>query len=342
MIKNSIFVPQNRHSIIMGKVLGMGNALVDILLKLENDLLLETLALPKGSMQLVDSRTAADVIRAVGHNGATKASGGSAANTIHGLANLGVKTGFLGKVGKDEWGAFFKKDMESLDIDPILLESNTQSGRAIALISPDSERTFATYLGAAVEMRAEDIPSDVFSDYSYLHIEGYLVQNQELIEEAVKRARQHGVKVSLDLASFNVVEENLEFLRGIVRDYVDILFANEEEAKSFTEGLEDEAALEWMGKLCDMVILKLGAEGSLIKHKTELVRVKAVVANPVDTTGAGDLYAAGFLYGLINSLSLKKCGDIGALLSARVIEVVGPKMDSQMWEKLSKEVEKLS
>lgn len=239
-------------------------------------------------------------------------------------------------------GSLFQKDMESLDIDPILLESNTQSGRAIALISPDSERTFATYLGAAVEMRAEDIPSDVFSDYSYLHIEGYLVQNQELIEEAVKRARQHGVKVSLDLASFNVVEENLEFLRGIVRDYVDILFANEEEAKSFTEGLEDEAALEWMGKLCDMVILKLGAEGSLIKHKTELVRVKAVVANPVDTTGAGDLYAAGFLYGLINSLSLKKCGDIGALLSARVIEVVGPKMGEVRWEAIRREIQALN
>ncbi len=323
---------------IMAKVLGMGNALVDILLRLDSDAVLERLKMPRGSMQLVDKHTAEKVMKATGHNGATKASGGSAANTIHGLANLGIKTGFLGKIGRDELGNFFKNDLLNKGIDPILLESETESGRAIALISPDSERTFATYLGAAVEMRADDIPDEVLKNYSYLHIEGYLVQNQELIREGLRRAKQYGLKVSLDLASFNVVEENLEFLRDNVARYVDILFANEEEARAFSGGLEGEEALEWMGQMCETVVLKQGAKGSLIKHNGQKVSVGSVICNPIDTTGAGDLYAAGFLFGLIRSLPVHKCGEIGALLSARVIEVIGPKMDEERWNAIRNEL----
>ena len=326
---------------IMAKVLGMGNALVDILLRLDSDAVLERLEMPRGSMQLVDKHTAEKVMKATGHNGATKASGGSAANTIHGLANLGIKTGFLGKIGRDELGNFFKNDLLNKGIDPILLESETESGRAIALISPDSERTFATYLGAAVEMRADDIPDEVLKNYSYLHIEGYLVQNQELIREGLRRAKQYGLKVSLDLASFNVVEENLEFLRDNVARYVDILFANEE-ARAFSGGLEGEEALEWMGQMCETVVLKQGAKGSLIKHNGQKVSVDSVICNPIDTTGAGDLYAAGFLFGLIRSLPVHKCGEIGALLSARVIEVIGPKMDEERWNAIRNELQVLA
>jgi sugar/nucleoside kinase (ribokinase family) len=315
---------------IMAKVLGMGNALVDILLRLDSDAVLERLEMPRGSMQLVDKHTAEKVMKATGHNGATKASGGSAANTIHGLANLGIKTGFLGKIGRDELGNFFKNDLLNKGIDPILLESETESGRAIALISPDSERTFATYLGAAVEMRADDIPDEVLKNYSYLHIEGYLVQNQELIREGLRRAKQYGLKVSLDLASFNVVEENLEFLRDNVARYV--------EARAFSGGLEGEEALEWMGQMCETVVLKQGAKGSLIKHNGQKVSVGSVICNPIDTTGAGDLYAAGFLFGLIRSLPVHKCGEIGALLSARVIEVIGPKMDEERWNAIRNEL----
>lgn len=326
----------------MRKVLGMGNALVDILMQVDNDQILERLALPKGSMQLVDRLTADKVLAAVGHNGHSKASGGSASNTIHGLANLGVGTGFLGKIGQDEWGSFFRSDLEAKNIAPYLLESSAESGRALTLISPDSERTFATFLGAAAELSAADIPADLFADYHYFHIEGYLVQNQELIRQALQKAHEHGLQVSLDLASFNVVEDNLAFLRSMTADYVDILFANEEEARAFTGGLENEAALEWMGKLCKTVILKKGAEGSFIKHGDQQVKVGAVRTTPIDTTGAGDLYAAGFLYGLMHEMPLATCGHLGALLSARVIEVVGPKMDEARWEAIRKEIETLN
>lgn len=317
----------------MSKVLGMGNALVDILTRIENDTILQQLNLPKGSMQLVDSQLASQVMDVTSHLGREQASGGSAANTIHALACLGVKTGFLGKVGADELGQFFKNDMAQNNIEPLLLESKSASGKAIALISPDSERTFATFLGAAVELSANDIDATKFEGYSYFHIEGYLVQNRELIEKALITAKAHNLKVSLDLASFNVVEANLDFLRDMSKAHVDILFANEEEAKAFT-GKTGEDALHEMGTYCNIAVLKQGKSGSLIKMDDQVFTVGIIPVNSIDTTGAGDLYAAGFLYGLINQLSPQKCGQIGAIISGHVIEVVGPKMDEKRWDKI--------
>ncbi|MCW3788943.1 adenosine kinase [Plebeiibacterium sediminum] len=324
----------------MSKVLGMGNALVDILTKMEDDELLQRLNFPKGSMQLVDAETSSKVLEHISHLKTEQASGGSAANTIHGLSCLGIQTGFLGKVGNDELGEFFKKDMSSNNIEPKLLTSENESGKAIALISPDSERTFATFLGAAVELSPDDIVEDLFHGYTHFHIEGYLVYNQPLIEKALKCAKEAKLIVSLDLASFNVVEDNHAFLKDMVAKYVDILFANEEEAKAFTKK-EEKEALDIMAKDCNIAVLKLGSKGSIIKHFETTFEVGVIPANSIDTTGAGDLYAAGFLYGLLNFLPIDKCGQIGALLSGNVIEVVGPKMEDDRWNKIHSELEKL-
>ncbi|TLX76910.1 adenosine kinase [Labilibacter sediminis] len=324
----------------MSKVLGMGNALVDILTRMDDDKLLEKLNFPKGSMQLVDAKTSAKVLDEILHLEKEQASGGSAANTIHGLSCLGVPTGFFGKVGKDNLGNFFKKDMSENNIEPKLLESSNDSGKAISLISPDSERTFATYLGAAVELSPDDIMEDLFHGYTHFHIEGYLVYNQPLIEKALKCAKEAKLIVSLDLASFNVVEDNHAFLKDMVAKYVDILFANEEEAKAFTNK-EHKDALNAMAEDCNIAVLKLGKEGSLIKHFETTFEVGVIPANSIDTTGAGDLYAAGFLYGLVNFMSLDKCGEIGALLSGNVIEVVGPKMNADRWKNIHTKLEEL-
>ncbi len=324
----------------MSKVLGIGNALVDILASIENDQELEKLNLPKGSMQLVDAETSASVLNAIAHLSKEQASGGSAANTIHGLSCLGAQTGFLGKIGKDEIGEFFKNDMSANNIKPELLISDLPSGKAIALISPDSERTFATYLGAACELSADEITEDLFEGYSHFHIEGYLVYNQPLIEKALQTAKAARLIVSLDLASYNVVEDNLEFLKKMAKDYVDILFANEEEAKAFT-GKEEKEALEEMGKFCNISVLKLGKNGSLIKHLDEVIEVGVIKAKSVDSTGAGDLYASGFLFGLTKHLSLEKCGKMGALLAGNVIEVIGPKMDAERWHNIMGEIDKI-
>ncbi len=320
-------------------IVGIGSALVDILVQLEDDQLLDAFQLPKGSMTLVDAVLSQKILDSTEGLERSIETGGSAANTVRAIAQLGGKAGFIGKISNDPMGHFFKDEFEKNQITPHLFYSQIPTGKATTLISPDSERTFATFLGAAVELTAEDIPHDLFADYAYFHIEGYLVQNQQLIKQALKSAREHGLIVSLDLASFNVVEDNLAFLREMVRDYVDILFANEEEAKAFTNGLEDHAALDWMSELCDIIILKKGPNGSYIKHLDTVFKVSAIKASPIDTTGAGDLYAAGFLFGLIHALPMETCGHLGALLSARVIEVMGPKMNDELWDTIRAEVE---
>lgn len=325
----------------MTKVLGMGNALVDILARLKSDKTLEEFNLPKGSMQLVDFEKSNAVNNGTEHLDKQVASGGSAANTIHGIAKMGIETGFIGKVGEDEMGTFFHDDMLNSNINPQLLKSDTPSGKAMALISPDSERTFATYLGAAVELSPDDILTEHFKGYDYFHIEGYLVQNHALIEQAVKFAKENGLKVTLDMASYNVVEENLEFLKVLLDKYVDIVFANEEEAKSFT-GMEPEEALTQFAELCDIAVVKIGKHGSLIQKGTEVFKVDSIEANSVDTTGAGDLYAAGFIYGLIKNYSLDKCGKIGSVLAGKTIEVIGPKMDENKWNEVRSLIEKIN
>ncbi len=317
----------------MTKILGMGNALVDIMIKHDNDKLLDDFGLPKGSMQLVDKLFAGKLLQGTESYVRIQSSGGSAANTIHGLANLGVSTGFLGTVGNDSFGTFFSDDMVKNRIDPILFRGKEETGMAVALVSPDSERTFATYLGAAIELSPSDITSEVFRGCSYFHIEGYLVQNHELIEKAVSLAKANDLIVSLDLASYNVVEENLEFLQALIRKYVDIVFANEEEAKTFT-GKEPEEALNIISAMCDIAVIKVGERGSLIKRGNEIHKIGIIDAQSTDTTGAGDLYAAGFLYGLVNGLDLEKCGKIGSILAGKVIEVIGAKISAEGWNNI--------
>jgi sugar/nucleoside kinase (ribokinase family) len=325
----------------MGKILGMGNALVDIMVRLDNDELLQELNLPKGSMQLVDAYFSSKLLDKTVKLESAVASGGSAANTIHGLAKLGLDTGFIGKVGSDNLGRVFTFDLEKSRINPHLKLSENQTGKAIALVSPDSERTFATFLGAAVELSAGDIDSAVFDGYKIFHIEGYLVQNHDLIEKAVKTAKEKGLLVSLDLASFNVVEDNLEFLQRITKEYVDILFANEEEARSFTGKRPDEALNE-IADMVDYAIVKIGKDGSMVKYKGEISKFGILGEGAIDTTGAGDLYASGFLFGLVKGYSMKKCAELGALLSGKVVEVLGAKVTEEAWIGIDKHIKKMN
>jgi len=322
----------------MKKILGMGNALVDIMIPLESDGILEILDLPKGSMQLVDMKRSNSILEALKTHERSFSAGGSTANTIHGLAKLGVPAGYIGVVGEDELGGFFVKDMINAGVDPHMIHSLKPTGCALALVSPDSERTFATYLGAAIELSAEHLISSsiehrasrIFSRYDYFHIEGYLVQNHELMETAVKLAKENNLTVSLDLPSYNIVEANREFLWDIIDHYVDIVFANEDEAKAIS-AKETREALNEISNICDIAIVKIGNKGSLIKSGKEVIPIGIIPVSLLDTTGAGDLYAAGFLYALSLGKSLQKCGETGALLAGHVIEVMGSKMPEERW-----------
>lgn len=312
------------------KVLGIGNALVDLMTRIEHDAILVELGLPKGSMQLVDAHTSKSASEATKHFERSIASGGSAANTIHGLARLGVETGFIGKTGVDEMGRVFEQDMVKSGIKAFMKHSETPSGVALALVSPDGERTFATYLGAAVELSAEDIDREVFAQYDILHIEGYLLQNYALISEAIKTAKELGMLVSLDLASYNVVEQHRDFLNDIIDSYVDIVFANEEESKALTS-LEPEESATHLSQRVDIAVVKTGPNGSIVCMNGEMIAVPTERISPVDTTGAGDLYAAGFLFGLTQGKSAAECGKMGTLLAAEVIRHIGAKIPDEKW-----------
>lgn len=312
------------------RVLGIGNALTDYLFRLDSDELLEKLGLPKGSMQLVDREQAEMILKTIGSRAVQITAGGSAANTIHGLSGLGISSGFIGKIGKDETGEMFRKSLLESRINPILFTSNTGSGFAIALISPDGERTFATYLGAAVELSEDDLNPDDFERYDILHIEGYLVQNQNLVRRALEIARNLNMKISVDLASYNVVESNKEFLSQIISHYTDIVFANEEEAMALT-GYAPESAAREIGGKTEFTVIKLGSQGSIIYHKGKIKKIGIYPATCIDTTGAGDLYASGFLFGVMNKMDVRSCGEIGALLAGHVVEELGAKISPEKW-----------
>ena len=327
----------DKNSPKLPAVLGIGNALVDIMTVIENDLVLEKFNLPKGSMTLVDDDLSKKIYEATYYNQRNITTGGSAANTIHALASLGGNCGYLGKIGDDKLGEIFRNEFERKSIKSHFFLSPKDTGRVMALVSADSERTMATYLGAAAELLPGDLTRDIFEDYSYLYIEGYLVQNRELIETAIKQAKSKRCKIALDLSSYNVVSANLDFLKYLLEEYVDIIFANEEEAYAFT-GKEPREALEELAGFCDIAIVKIGKEGSLIKSGSDFYFIHSISANAIDTTGAGDAYSAGFFYGLTNGLTLQQCGDIAALVSGKVVEIMGAKIPENSWPDLISEV----
>jgi sugar/nucleoside kinase (ribokinase family) len=317
----------------MKRILGIGNALVDVMTLIDNDNILEKFSLPKGSMQLVDGEISALIKSGTINFKRNLVSGGSAANTIHGLAMLGVKTGFIGSVGKDDTGDFFESDMKKAGVKTFLSRRDSVTGTAVALISPGSERTFATHLGAAVELDSDDLNPEDFKNYDILYLEGYLIINKALVEKTCKIAKSKNMKIAIDLSSFNVVDEKLHDFKEIIEKYVDIVFANEEEAKSFT-GMAIHEALNRISAICDIAVIKIGKDGSLIKRGEEVIRIGTIPVQCVDTTGAGDLYASGFLYGYADGLSLEKCGLYGSVLAGHVIEIVGARMDELRWKKI--------
>lgn len=324
----------------MKRILGIGNALVDIMTLMEGDFILREFNLPKGSMQLVDINKSEGIKAATKIFPRTWTSGGSAANTIYGLAMLGADTGFIGSIGRDDTGDFFENDMKKAGVNTLLIRRNSVTGTAVALITRDSERTFATHLGAAVELNAGDLNPILFAGYDILYLEGYLITNYPLVETACRLARENGMIVALDLSSYNVVEDHLESFRTIVEGYVDILFANEQEARAFT-GLEQEDALNDLSEIAGVTILKTGADGSWVKRDNELIKISAFPVRCIDTTGAGDLYAAGFLYGYANDLNLETCGTLGSLMAGKVIEIVGARMDNEKFDEIKQEIDQI-
>ena len=326
----------------MKSILAIGNALTDILAVLPDDSLLEKYHLPKGSMQHVDMETGDKIWAALKPLGVHYVAGGSAANTITCTSILGMPSSFIGKIGDDELGHLFQSDEEQYGVHCTMLKGRNSSGRSMVFVTEaNAERTFAVYLGAALELVPEDLKPEYFEGHDYFHIEGYLVQNQALISKAVQMAREAGCIISLDMASYNVVESNNAFLHNLVENYVDIVFANETESRAFTLKEDPVEGLEAISKLCKVAVVKVGKDGSWVRSGEEVHFIKAWPGDAIDATGAGDTYAAGFLYAHALGLPLDICGDVGSIIAAKVVEVIGTKIDIPRWKAAKEEIRRI-
>jgi sugar/nucleoside kinase (ribokinase family) len=316
-------------------VVGVGSALVDILTRAGDDFL-EAAGAVKGGMVYVDRD---HIERTLARAGGTPhvVPGGSACNTVVGIGKLGGNARFVGKCGQGAMGRFFENALRANNVDPRLFRSATATGRVLSIITPDAQRSMFTFLGAAAETRPEEIGEDLFKNAAVVHIEGYILFNPDVIA-----ATSAGARVSLDLASFNVVQEARGFLADIVKEYVDILIANEDEAHAYTGETEPLLAVQALGREVDIAVLKLGARGSLIVRDGRIVVVPpAGDGRPaVDTTGAGDLWASGFLYGLVEGYPLEKCGELGSACGYEVCQVVGASIPDDGWQRIRNILEK--
>ena len=317
----------------MKRILGIGNALVDVLTKVDNEQILSELHLPKGSMQLLSTEAYAEVTRRMLALPTKLTTGGSACNTLLALSHLDAPTGMIGKIGDDENGRFFASYFAQRGISTRLLHDSRPTGVASTFITPDGQRTFGTYLGAAARLTADELQQAWFEGYDYFYIEGYLVQNHDLVLRAIELAHAAGCEVCLDLASYNIVEADLDFFRALMPS-IDIVFANEQEAQALT-GLEARAALDALAATCHIAVVKIGKHGVWACHGTEVAHCQARdVPVVVDTTAAGDYFAAGFMHALAAGEPLATCIARGSLLAGHIIEVVGTELPDATWKQL--------
>ena len=315
----------------MAKVLGMGNALVDIMIRIEDESIFAEFELEKGGMRLVDGDTVGSVIKKLQHLPAEKAPGGSAANTINGVSNLGMETGFIGKVADDEFGAVFAADMKTVGVDfrSGAPDSSVPTGRCIIAVTPDAQRTMNTFLGISTQLSFSDLDSDIISAGAVLYLEGYLFDRDEAkdaFRKAAAVAHAYGRVVSLTLSDSFCVDRHRADFQSLVRNDIDVLFANEDELKSLYETADFDEAVELLRRDCHIAAVTRSEKGSVVVTRDDIHTVPAApVASVVDTTGAGDLFAAGFLRGLTQGKDLTSCARIGAIAAAEVISHVGPR-----------------
>ncbi len=310
-------------------VLGIGNAIVDILASTEDDFLVRE-SLSKGTMHLIDAERADTLYAHMGP--AIEASGGSAGNTAAGVASLGGRAAFIGKVADDAFGTIYRHDMKATGVHfgTAPLSEGAPTARSMILITPDGERTMNTYLGACQALSPDDIDADIVGRAAITYLEGYLWDPPEAKKafiRAAEIAHAAGRKVSLTLSdAFCVDRFRAEFLDLIRSKTVDILLANDSEVRSLYETGDVDSALTALKADCTLAAVTIGAEGALVVTPEATIKVPATPVNAVvDLTGAGDLFASGFLYGVARGMALTDAGRLGALAASEVIGHIGPR-----------------
>ena len=307
-------------------LVGIGNAIVDIVSNIDDEFLTRNL-LKKGSMNLINLQDSSNILNDC--NIIKKVSGGSAANTVVSLSNLGNNVEFIGRIKDDEFGNFFSKDIKEsgATFNSKYVETRESSAHSVILITPDAQRTMCTYLGASTEFEPDDINYESIKLSKYLYLEGYLWDSElakKAFIKAAKIAKESKTKIILSLSDAFCVDRHRESFLDLINDFVDILFCNEEEVKSLFKINDLEKCKIKIKSLCELTAITLGEKGSLIvnKNKTELIK-PFLFGKAIDTTGAGDIFAGGFIHGLINNLSLNDCGQIGSICAGHIVTQIG-------------------
>lgn len=311
-------------------VFGVGNALVDIQAQV-SDALLAEFGFDKGIMTLVDDTQQKAVIAKLSGLPLNRCAGGSAANTIVGVADFGGKAAYVGKVAADEVGEFFLKDMRemgvTIEVNPA---SEGQTGTCGVLITEDAQRTMLTNLGVSATLTEADIDENELKQAKYVYVEGYLLTGdttKAAAYKAIELARKHGVKVAFTASDPFLVNMLRDEIWSLVEGPVDLFFCNEEEAKSLTGKDNPIDCAAEIHRHAENVAMTLGPNGSLIMHDGQAIAIEGVTVSAIDTTGAGDMYAGGLLYGITNGMSWKQAGHLGSHAAARIVSQLGARME---------------
>ncbi len=307
-------------------VVGIGNALVDVIAH-HVDGFLERQELVKGAMTLIDTDRAISLYGAMGSG--VELSGGSAANTMTGVASFGGRAGYIGKVAADGLGDVFRHDLRAVGVryENVPARDGVPTGRCLIVVTPDAQRTMNTFLGTSAMLTPDDVDETMVTRATYVYLEGYLFDRdgaKEAYRKAAAAAHAGGGKVSLTLSDSFCVDRHRDDFRQLVANQVDLLFSNEHELVSLYESDSFDDAIDAVRRDCEIAAVTCGKEGSVVVTPDGVVPIKAEpVSEVVDTTGAGDLYASGFLYGLTHGRSLADCGRLGSIAAAEVISHVG-------------------
>lgn len=318
-------------------VLGVGSPFVDHIIEVQEEFLAEIPG-AKGGMVAVDYETLSAIIKKSAVEPVLLV-GGSGANTIRGLAHFGHQCALVGKIGRDVAGKKFLERLSALKITSCLLPTMTPTAQVVCLVTPDGERTMRSFLGAGQEMGSGDLRPEIFAGISLVHIEGYTLLNGDLTERAMQFAKEAGAKVSFDLGSFEVVERHKQKIVNLLARYVDIVFANREEVRSLTQ-LEPQQGCGALTDLCETAVVLIGKEGCWAGRGTRKVHCPAYNVLAVDTTGAGDFFASGFLHGYLEKDELEECARYGSLTGAAVVQVKGVEITHDGWEAIKQEIAK--
>lgn len=311
-------------------ILGLGSAFINYILKV-NEEDLTSLKYTKGSYDSIEYHSLQFLLKTNDKHLHSSSCGGSGANVIKGLAKLGQRCAVLGNVGSDDKGFFYLKSLKDLEITSLLQEGVLPTGQAICFITPDGEKTTRSYLGAAKE--PIKVNEKIFHKIKLFHIEAYQLQNRQFLQEALELAQKQGAKISLDLSSIELVKRYKDDLLNIIPKYIDIVFANEAEAFELTH-LPPQEACDFLGTLCEVVAITMGDKGSWIKSGKIKFYTSSINVNALDTTGAGDLFASGFLHGYLNNKPLQVCAWIGSYVASKVVQTYGVNISDDVWEEI--------